>query len=398
MARTVEAPVNAEVLGWARRTAGIAEIQAAKKAGVALERLRAWEGGGERPSIAQLRALADLYKRPLAVFFLREMPVDFSVMRAFRRVPETDETKLSPALAIQTRQALIRRDVAVELTTRAGDELPLFTPVASLSTAPEEAASETRTATGIEFAEQTSWTDERTAYRRWRAAVEGLGVFVFQVSRVKVAEMRGLSMFLPLQPVILVNAADSVRGRIFSLAHELGHLLLHQQQVCDPAAEMRLRSDGQDAEVWCNAFAGSLLVPADVLKDEHKVAASPSEVDWDETRRLADRFKVSQEVILRRLVTIGRLGSQAYSGARQRLLQAEIPKAKKKSGGGPKPDVKALSNLGLPFVRTVLSALHRREITLSDVADYFDVKVKHVSAIERRAIGGDLKGDDGVAG
>jgi Zn-dependent peptidase ImmA (M78 family) len=204
-------------------------------------------------------------------------------------------------------------------------------------------------------------------------------------------------MFLPVQPIVLVNAADSVRGRIFSLAHELGHLLLHQQQVCDPAAELRLRADGPDAEVWCNAFAGSLLVPAEMLKREHKPTAS-STVDWEEARRLADRFKVSQEVVLRRLVTMGRLSSPAYSDARQRLLQAEIPKEKKKSRGGPKPEVKALSNLGLPFVRRILGALHRRDITLSDVADYFEVKVKHVGAIERRAIGGDLQGEEAVAG
>jgi len=50
--------------------------QAAAKLRIQADRLREWERGAERPSIAQLRKLGELYKRPLAVFFLPEPPRD----------------------------------------------------------------------------------------------------------------------------------------------------------------------------------------------------------------------------------------------------------------------------------------------------------------------------------
>lgn len=87
MAPTAQAPANPAVLAWARRGAGVPEHHAAKRAGVPVERLLEWERGDSHPSIAQLRALAELYKRPLAVFFFDSVPKDFSVMKSFRRLP-----------------------------------------------------------------------------------------------------------------------------------------------------------------------------------------------------------------------------------------------------------------------------------------------------------------------
>jgi hypothetical protein len=43
--------------------------------------LRAWEDGADRPSIAQVRELGEIYKRPLAVFFLPQPPLGFRAMK-----------------------------------------------------------------------------------------------------------------------------------------------------------------------------------------------------------------------------------------------------------------------------------------------------------------------------
>ena len=55
--------------------------------GVKLQRLEDWEGGVGRPTIKQLRRLGQLYKRPIAVFYLDEKPIDFQPLRDFRRIP-----------------------------------------------------------------------------------------------------------------------------------------------------------------------------------------------------------------------------------------------------------------------------------------------------------------------
>jgi Zn-dependent peptidase ImmA (M78 family) len=108
--------------------------------------------------------------------------------------------------------------------------------------------------------QQQSWADDYEAFRSWRQAIEGLGVLTFQASRVEVEEMRGVSIFYDLFSVVLLNAADAVRGRIFTLAHELAHLLLRTAATKDSSATL---ADPDVAhEVWCNEFAGCLLVPA----------------------------------------------------------------------------------------------------------------------------------------
>ena len=42
--------------------------------------------------------------------------------------------------------------------------------------------------------------------------------------------------------------------------------------------------------------------------------------------------------------------------------------------------------LGRPFIGLVLGNYHQRNITLSDVAGYLGVRVKHVETIERRMV------------
>ena len=61
----VEALANPGVLLWARRMAGLNLAEAAHKASMKPERLADWEEGELRPTVTQLRKLADIYKRPL---------------------------------------------------------------------------------------------------------------------------------------------------------------------------------------------------------------------------------------------------------------------------------------------------------------------------------------------
>jgi transcriptional regulator with XRE-family HTH domain len=76
------------VLRWARESIGLVPVAAARKIGVPDGRVAEWEAGTAMPTIAQLRKAADVYKRPLGVFFLPETLVDFDTMRDFRRGTE----------------------------------------------------------------------------------------------------------------------------------------------------------------------------------------------------------------------------------------------------------------------------------------------------------------------
>ena len=114
MTKTIKVDVNPEVLIWARNNSSLDVDTAADKIKVKREQLQAWENGVDKPSIAQLRKLANLYKFPISVFFLSEVPNNFSVMKDFRHLPEFVPTKFSRKLQleirkVQQRQLLIKK-------------------------------------------------------------------------------------------------------------------------------------------------------------------------------------------------------------------------------------------------------------------------------------------------
>lgn len=95
----VEALITPALLVWARETAGFDIPTAAKKIGVQPDRLAGWEQGQRRPSIPQLRKLANVYKRPIAVFYLPEPPAAEAVIRDFRRLPgSVTGSEVSPCI------------------------------------------------------------------------------------------------------------------------------------------------------------------------------------------------------------------------------------------------------------------------------------------------------------
>lgn len=78
MARTPDALIKPDLLVWARQSAGFSLDAAAVKLRIPEERLRSWEAGETRPTIAQLRMAANVYKRPLAISICRSRHSTFS--------------------------------------------------------------------------------------------------------------------------------------------------------------------------------------------------------------------------------------------------------------------------------------------------------------------------------
>ena len=100
---------------------------------------------------------------------------------------------------------------------------------------------------------------------------------------------------------IVVNAAEAPSRQMFTIAHELGHWLLHKQQVMDDRQYRVLTREALDApkpliEKEADGFAADLLVPKFLLDKYYDNApVRPSRAS------LARIFGVSEEVIKYRL-------------------------------------------------------------------------------------------------
>jgi Zn-dependent peptidase ImmA (M78 family)/DNA-binding XRE family transcriptional regulator len=385
MTRSAEALVKATLLAWGRKTARLDERAAAKRIGVSVDVLQAWERGETRPSFVQLRKLAEVYKRPVAVFYLPEPPTSFDAMRYFRQLPDAPPPETSPELTFQLREAESRRDVALDLAGQIDIEVKPFPLKATLHDTPEVIAERVRAYLGTTVEEQSQWRDQADAFRKWRDALEAVHVLVFQMSKVSVDEARGFSIAADTFPVIAVNGRDSYAGKTFSLFHELGHLLLRQGELWDPSAASPLAQNKDQVEVFCNEFAGVFLVPSRALNAATRVPAGARRDSFseDESKGLAQEFSVSEEVILRRLLSTRRITERFYQARRTALIARAAKLAEKpKSKAIVPPFRKVIAQLGRSYIRTVLGAYYQERITLSAVSDYLGVKIRHLPQIE----------------
>jgi Zn-dependent peptidase ImmA (M78 family) len=90
----------------------------------------------------------------------------------------------------------------------------------------------------------------------------------------------------------------------FTIAHELGHLLLHKDEVhIDRAFRNSISSQAIDAnEIEANRFAAELLMPFHLLKNED--ISNIDVEDESSLRDLARKFKVSLQAMTLRVTNI----------------------------------------------------------------------------------------------
>lgn len=373
--------VTPALVRWARTTAGFDVAAAAKKLKVATAALEAWETGAKPPSLAQLRKMATLYKRPLAVFYLPEPPQGFTPLRDFRTVDGKRRTLETPRLALETRRAQQRREAALELAASLGEEPPPFPVTATLSQDPLAVADALRAALGVSLAEQFAWTDQYVALNGWKRAVERVGVLVFQTENLPMGEARGFSLaHFPL-PVVALNSKESPRGRIFTLMHELAHVALRSSGVCDLHDDAASTGEVDRVEVYCNRVAGALLVPRDSLADTLAALDLSTEREWADAplRLLADRYAISTDAALRALVQAGHYPAALY-GARHAAFVKAWERDRPK--GGPVPYFRrALGWSGRRFARLALGAYDEQRISSADLTEYLRVKMPQVEQI-----------------
>jgi Zn-dependent peptidase ImmA (M78 family) len=162
----------------------------------------------------------------------------------------------------------------------------------------------------VTIAEQLVWKSAERAFGVWRAALGRLGILVLQY-RLPDGELQGLS--LPAAnggpPVIFVNQGDWINARIFTLLHELGHLVLaHEGGICDPWRQGS-RLSSQTVEGRCNRLAGAVLVPGEHLRAQPEALQIAAERDDAEVIRLlgtlGNLYRVSGQVVWYRLHDLG---------------------------------------------------------------------------------------------
>jgi Zn-dependent peptidase ImmA (M78 family)/DNA-binding XRE family transcriptional regulator len=384
--RSFKVDVSPDVLVWARRSSGLSTEEAAEKIKVSETELRMWEVGAEDPTLENLRELARIYKYALAVMLLPEPPTGLQVLRDFRLMPENQGRDWSPALRRQIRRLQYQQQVARDLAA-ATEELPLSIDLdVDLNENPESAAQKIR-AWILKTAPIYPSGNDHPSLQEWTGVVEDKGILVTQVEGVALEEMRGCSISTRPYPVIALNGKDSQTGKLFTLFHELTHILLNEEALCD-LADNRASSPNQVEQVerFCDQVGAAVLMPAKDLLTDPVVNHTSKHVEWpnEELLRLAAQFRVSAEALLLRLVSLDKASSEFYWSKRPYFVASyremhERERARlKESHGGPSPYRMKIRNLGRRYITDILDAYDRDLIDPSDVSDYLDIKINNL--------------------
>lgn len=394
----VEALANPKMLVWARESASLTEEAVAKKIGVKAERIRAWESGQERPSVAQLRNFAAATKRPLAVFYLAERPDTFDALHDFRAGTGAEvPAAASPDLAFEIRKAYDRREWGLELMSDLQLNPPTFDVRLRLDEDIEIAGGKLRAALGVRTEMQSRWRVDYEAFREWRALLEHAGILTFQATDLELDEARGFSISLKPLPAVVVNIKDAYRGRIFTLLHEVTHIALNEGGICDLDDNQR-RNASAKVEAYCNQVAGAVLFPkTDLLATSEVRNHRSTDMTWSdgEIEALSRKFGGSREALLVRLLALNRTNEKFYYGKRDEYQRAYSEWRKQRKEGFALPHVVSLSSAGPLFTALVIENFNREHITASDVSDYLQVRVKHLPEIQRDYSGSELVGQGG---
>jgi Zn-dependent peptidase ImmA (M78 family) len=392
--RSTDAEVEPAILTWARSTAGLSVEEAAHSLQTKPERVVEWEEGERHPSMAQLRKMAATYKRLLSDFFLPAPPREDPIPHDFRRLPGEVANRYSRALRYQLRLARQRRELALDLAAELEAEVPTLPPVhLELNADTERTGAQLRALLGVTLEAQRTSRNPRASYNAWRGSLERAGILVFQVTGVRPAEMLGFSLSDRPLPVIGVNRKLHPNGRTFTLLHEFAHVLLERSSICDIDESVQRPPEEQRPEVFCNAVAAAALVPRDALLDHGLVRVSPAlprEWSEDELSILGREFGVSNEVVLRRLLTAGRTMPAFYAEKRAiwgRLFDTPAPSSEPDSDFKRNMPQEVISDLGRRFTSLVVDSYLNSYTSLSDVSRYLGLRADKVAKVRELLAG-----------
>ncbi len=278
----IRAPVNPEILRWARERAGISQENLATK----FKKLPEWEDGKIQPTLKQVEAFARAVHAPIGFLFLPEPLEETVPIPDFRTFTGHAATRPSPNLldtvyTMQQRQAWLRKHFIEN------EAEPLaFAASARVTDDPDAVGREMRRTLGLDdgwAAGVRTWQD---AVNELRRMIEQIGVMAVingivgnnTHRRLSVGEFRGFALTDYYAPLIFVNGADAKSAQMFTLAHELAHIWLGKGGL---SGFENLLPGGTDMENWCNRAAAEFLVPTHELREY-----------WPQARRKQHRFEV----------------------------------------------------------------------------------------------------------
>ena len=177
-------------------------------------------------------------------------------------------------------------------------------------------------------------------------------------------------------PVIIINNSMSFARQIFTLFHELYHLISKTSgvEIIRDDYYSALSNDQIVAERACDSFANAFLVPMDDFKEEIK----KKRLNEDRIEELSVIYSVSKEAIMYKLYKMGKISSEEYNALKEHFYGEAIRgnQQKKETSGG-NYYFTHLSYLGQPYTMEVFHQYYSGKIDSVQASEMLHSKIDH---------------------
>ncbi len=279
-------------LKHARRKAGFNLREVEERTGIGQSSLSEYEAGKRTPRLAQLQALAEVYRRSITFFFAEDEPAPEVVL--WRQRPDD-------AVASDIERKFLRlceqdHNLEVWCAERRACDLPIASGNASDFDYPD--------------AERLSY-DVRAKLKLGDRPGQSLLPVLAEVCGVKLFHLRfeptgtaACAVSASFGSAVLLNANNVRWRRNFDLAHELFHLLTWSVFRTGTDDDGHVASEREEKFATC--FASNLLMPDEVTRVVVNSATRDGKIGFDDLFKIAREFDVSGEALLWRIHFLSR--------------------------------------------------------------------------------------------
>ena len=290
---------------------------AAKNAGLSVERFQQVASGGEA-TLSEMRGIAKALRVPLSTL-VDDAPAE-PIKVLFRQTIDQREVKVSTSVDVISSQIRDVLDIAGGLPKNTA-WLDLFRGIQPTLDAAEGFAELFRKAFGQ--------LDDQEPFAHLPRIANELGIYLLYC---KDASVEGVSAIVDGHALILLGPRTFKPRMLFTLAHEIGHLVAHHERPDGSYATYDRESDfdgipkssNRAEEKFADAFASSLVLPrhgvlvaVKAIREQLKASGplGDMEISW-----LAHLFNVSFEVAARRCEQLQLLPARGARALYQRLM------------------------------------------------------------------------------
>ena len=362
---SITVDIAPDVLTWALKQADGVTIDTS-----VYSRVHQWIEGIKQPTFNQIEELSKKTRIPLGYFFLKTPPKEAIKLVDFRTIDSVElinpSRELVDTISDMERICNWLHDYRVE----AGFDTCKAVGYVKGKKDPVEIAKFIRDYLGItkDWYTETSGANESFSYIRERINQIGITIMMSGIVRnntrrtLNVEEFRAFALIDDMAPLIFINSADSYGGRLFSLFHELAHIILGENDLFND--RQRTIAKVSATETLCNGIAAEILVPRDDFISEWD--NNTIEDVFDKVSNIAKKFHSGPIVIARKALDNGRLSGNVYNEIAKRVIEKFRESREEKESGGGNFYNTLSSRVDRILVQSICTGLHEGRITYTE--------------------------------